>query len=182
MVMRLPERDQLSVTREKMHSDIAVAMGGRIAEEIIFGHDKVTSGASSDIDMVTKLAKNMVTKYGMTTELGTIAYGENEEEVFLGRSVTKSQNMSEETAKKVDSEIRKIVDKGYERARKVLTEKIDDLHKLAKALLTYETLTGEEIENLINKNIFPADKEDLKVEDDKGSALSAMGLKPKIVH
>ena len=91
--------------------------------------------------------------------------------------------MSEETAKKVDSEIRKIVDKGYERARKVLTEKIDDLHKLAKALLTYETLSGEEIENLINKNIFPASKEDLKVEDeDKGSALGSMGLKPKIVH
>ena len=100
MVMRLPERDQLSVTREKMHADIAVAMGGRIAEEIIFGHDKVTSGASSDIDMVTKMAKNMVTKYGMSLELGTIAYGENEEEVFLGRSVTKQQNMSEETAKK----------------------------------------------------------------------------------
>jgi cell division protease FtsH len=91
--------------------------------------------------------------------------------------------MSEETSKKVDSEIRKIVDKGYERARTVLTEKIDDLHKLAKALLTYETLSGEEIENLINKNIYPNNKEDLKVEDeDKGSALSSMGLKPKIVH
>ena len=101
MVMRLPERDQLSVSREKMHADIAVAMGGRIAEEIIFGHDKVTSGASSDIDMVTKMAKNMVTKYGMSKELGTIAYGDNEEEVFLGRSVTKQQNMSEETAKKL---------------------------------------------------------------------------------
>jgi cell division protease FtsH len=91
--------------------------------------------------------------------------------------------MSEETSKKVDAEIRKIVDKGYERARTVLTEKIDDLHKLAKALLTYETLSGEEIENLINKNIYPSNKEDLKVEDkDKGSALSSMGLKPKIVH
>ena len=91
--------------------------------------------------------------------------------------------MSEETSRKVDSEIRKIVDKGYERARKVLTEKIDDLHKLAKALLTYETLSGEEIENLINKNIYPSNKEDLKVEDeDKGSALGSMGLKPKIVH
>merc|ERR1711991_602070 len=123
-----------------------------------------------------------VTKYGMSSELGTIAYGENEEEVFLGRSVTKQQNMSEETAKKIDAEVKKIVDKGYERARKVLTEKIEDLHKLAKALLTYETLTGEEIENLINKNVYPADKQDLKVEDDKGSALSALGLKPKIVH
>ena len=82
----------------------------------------------------------------------------------------------------MDSEIRKIVDKGYERAKKVLTEKIDDLHKLAKALLTYETLSGEEIENLINKNIYPSDKQDLKIDEDKGSALSAMGLKPKIVH
>ena len=118
----------------------------------------------------------------MSSELGTIAYGENEEEVFLGRSVTKQQNMSEETARKVDSEIRKIVDKGYERAKKVLTDKIDDLHKLAKALLTYETLSGEEIENLINKNIYPKDKEDMQVEDDKGSALSSLGLKPKIVH
>ena len=124
----------------------------------------------------------MVTKYGMSKELGPLAYGENEEEVFLGRSVTKQQNMSEETAKKIDAEVKKIVDTGYERAKKVLTEKIEDLHKLAKALLTYETLSGEEIENLINKNIYPADKQDLKVEDDKGSALSAMGLKPKIVH
>ena len=90
--------------------------------------------------------------------------------------------MSEETARKVDSEIRKIVEKGYERARKVLNDKIDDLHKLAKALLTYETLSGEEIENLINKNMYPTDKQNLKAEDDKGSALSAMGLKPKIVH
>ena len=100
----------------------------------------------------------------------------------MGRSVARQQNMSEETARKVDSEIKKIVDKGYERARKVLTEKIDDLHKLAKALLTYETLSGEEIENLINKNVYPADKQDLKVEDDSGSALGALGLKPKIVH
>ncbi len=181
MVMRLPERDQLSVTREKMHSDIAVAMGGRIAEEIIFGHDKVTSGASSDIDMVTKMAKNMVTKYGMSKELGTIAYGENEEEVFLGRSVTKQQNMSEETAKKVDLEVKKIVDKGYERAREVLTEKIDDLHKLAKALLVYETLSGDEIRDLILKNIKPS--RSFKDEDeDSGkasSALGSLGLKPK---
>ena len=181
MVMRLPERDQLSVTREKMHADIAVAMGGRIAEEIIFGHDKVTSGASSDIEMVTKMAKNMVTKYGMTTELGTIAYGENEEEVFLGRSVTKQQNMSEETAKKVDAEVKKIVDKGYERARKVLTEKIDDLHKIAKALLIYETLSGDEIRDLILKNIKPTRsfKEDENEEGKSSSALGSLGLKPK---
>jgi cell division protease FtsH len=181
MVMRLPERDQLSITREKMHSDIAVAMGGRIAEEIIFGHDKVTSGASSDIEMVTKMAKNMVTKWGMSKELGTITFGENEGEVFLGRSVTQTQNMSEETAKKVDSEIKKIVDAGYERARKVLTEKIDDLHKLAKALLVYETLTGDEIRGLILQNITPkklTDSGDIK-DDKESSALDSLGLKPK---
>tara|TARA_B100000941_G_scaffold280828_1_gene247649 strand:+ start:3086 stop:4981 length:1896 start_codon:yes stop_codon:yes gene_type:complete len=183
MVMRLPERDQLSVTREKMHSDIAVAMGGRIAEEIIFGHDKVTSGASSDIDMVTKMAKNMVTKYGMSKELGTIAYGENEEEVFLGRSVTKQQNMSEETARKVDAEVKKIVDKGYEKARKILTEKIDDLHKIAKALLVYETLSGDEIRDLIIKDIKPTRsfENDQKSENKETSALGTIGLKPKPV-
>ncbi len=181
MVMRLPERDQLSITREKMHSDIAVAMGGRIAEEIIFGHDKVTSGASSDIDMVTKMAKNMVTKWGMSKELGPIAFGENEEEVFLGRSVTRQQNMSEETAKKVDAEVKLIVEKGYERAKKVLTEKIDDLHKLAKALLIYETLSGDEIRDLILKDIKP--KRSFKEESDDdskdASALDSLGLKPK---
>ena len=90
--------------------------------------------------------------------------------------------MSEETAQKIDKEIRKIVDKGYNKAKKFLTEKIDDLHKIAKALITYETLTGEEIENLINKNIYPTDKQDLKAEDDKGSALRCNGFKPKIVH
>ena len=123
--------------------------------------------------MVTTLAKNMVTKYGMTTELGTIAYGENEEEVFLGRSVTKSQNMSDETAKKIDAEVKKIVDKGYERAKKVLTDKIDDLHKIAKSLLIYVTLSGDDIRDLILKNIKPTRsfKEDDK---DYGKASSAL--------
>ncbi len=181
MVMRLPERDQLSVTREKLYSDIAVAMGGRIAEELIFGHDKVTSGASSDIDMVTKMAKNMVTRYGMSKELGPIAYGENEEEVFLGRSVTRTQNMSEETSKKVDAEVKKIVEVGYARAKHVLTEKIDDLHKLAKALLVYETLTGDEIRDLMFKNIAPKKLVDTDDEKDskESSALGSLGLKPK---
>ncbi|MDA9062900.1 ATP-dependent zinc metalloprotease FtsH [Candidatus Pelagibacter sp.] len=183
MVMQLPERDQISQTREQLHAQLAIAMGGRVAEEIIFGEDKVTTGASSDIEQATQRARAMVMQAGLSKELGPVAYGSNEEEVFLGRSVARTQNMSEETSKKVDSEIRKIVDKGYERARTVLTEKIEDLHKLAKALLTYETLSGDEIENLINKNIYPSNKEDLKIEDeDKSSALSSMGLKPKIVH
>ena len=125
----------------------------------------------------------MVMRAGLSKELGPIAYGENEEEVFLGRSVARQQNMSEETAKKVDAEIKKFVEKGYDRARKVLTEKIEDLHKLAKALLIYETLSGSEIEDIVNKNIYPTNKKELEVkEDDKGSALGSIGLKPKIVH
>ena len=133
--------------------------------------------------MVTKMAKNMVTKYGMSKELGTIAYGENEEEVFLGRSVTKQQNMSEETAKKVDLEVKKIVDKGYDRARAILTEKIDDLHKIAKALLVYETLSGDEIRDLILKDIKPTRsfENDSNESSKETSALGTIGLKPKPV-
>ncbi len=181
--MQLPEKDEVSQTREQLHAQMSIAMGGRVAEELIFGHDKVTTGAVSDIEQATKRARAMVMRAGLSKELGPVAYGENEEEVFLGRSVARQQNMSEETAKKVDAEIRKCVDKGYERARKILTDKIEDLHKLAKALLTYETLSGEEIEDIVNKNVYPSNKEDLKVEDDdKGSALGSIGLKPKIVH
>ena len=183
MVMQLPEKDEVSQTREQLHAQMAIAMGGRVAEEIIFGDDKVTTGAVSDIEQATKRARAMVMRAGLSKELGPIAYGENEEEVFLGRSVARQQNMSEETAKKVDAEIKKFVEKGYERAKTVLNEKIDDLHKLAKALLTYETLSGTEIEAIINKNIYPTNKEDLKVEDEEqGSALGTIGLKPKIVH
>ena len=183
MVMQLPEKDEVSQTREQLHAQMAIAMGGRVAEEIIFGEDKVTTGAVSDIEQATKRARAMVMRAGLSKELGPIAYGENEEEVFLGRSVARQQNMSEETAKKVDSEIKKFVEMGYDRARQVLTDNIDDLHKLAKALLTYETLSGTEIEDLINKNIYPTNKDELKAEeDDKGSALGTMGLKPKIVH
>ena len=183
MVMQLPERDEVSQTREQLHAQMAIAMGGRVAEEIIFGDDKVTTGASSDIEQATKRARAMVMRAGLSKELGPILYGENEEEVFLGRSVARQQNMSEETARKVDSEIKRFVDMGYERAKKILNEKIDDLHKLAKALLVYETLTGNEIEDLINKNVYPPNKEDLKVEDDSSdSALGSIGLKPKIVH
>ena len=120
----------------------------------------------------------------MSEEMGPVEYGENQEEVFLGRSVTQTQSVSEAVAQKIDKEIRKLVDEGYNQAKKILTEKIDDLHKIAKALITYETLTGEEIENIINKNIYPKDKilEKPEDKDDQSSALGAMGLKPKIVH
>ena len=180
VVWTLPERDKYSHTREYLEANISKAMGGRVAEELIFGYDKVTSGASSDIQMATKLAKDMVTRFGMSKELGPLTYGENEDEVFLGRSITRHQHMSEETANKVDIEIKKIVDAGYQRAKKIITEKIDDLHKIAKALLLYETLSGEEIKDLILKNTQPTRK---KEEDDEAkeqsSALGSLGLKPK---
>ena len=112
MVMRLPERDQLSLTRQKMLADLSVAFGGRIAEELIFGHDKVTTGAISDIEMATRMARAMVTRFGMSDELGPIAYAENQEEVFLGHCVSRTQNISEATAQKIDAEIRRIIDDG----------------------------------------------------------------------
>ena len=130
--------------------------------------------------MATKLAKDMVTKFGMSNELGPLSYGANEDEIFLGRQITRQEHMSEATAKKVDMEVKKIVDVGYERAKKILTEKLDDLHKLAKALLVYETLSGEEIKDLIFKNIQPkrTTEEDSK-NSEESSALGSLGLKPK---
>ena len=184
VVWTLPERDKYSHTREYLKANISKAMGGRVAEEMIFGYEKVTSGASSDIQMATKLAKDMVTKYGMSNELGPLSYGANEDEIFIGGQITRQEHMSEETAKKVDAEVKKIVDAGYQRAKKILTEKLDDLHKLAKALLIYETLSGEEINNLILKNTQP--KRATNNEDDnykeESSALGSLGLKPKPAH
>jgi len=180
VVWTLPERDKYSHTREYMEANISKAMGGRVAEEMIFGHEKVTSGASSDIQMATKLAKDMVTKYGMSKDLGPLSYGANEDEVFLGRQITRQEHMSEETAKRVDAEVKRIVDAGYQRAKKILTEKIEDLHKLAKALLVYETLSGEEIKDLILKNTQPKRaKEEFKDDKEASSALGSLGLKPK---
>lgn len=150
LVMRLPEKDKLSMTIAKLKADLAVAMGGRIAEELIFGAEKVTSGASSDIMQATKIARKMVMEWGMSEKLGPIHYGGDQEEVFLGHSVAQSKNMSDSTAAAVDSEIRRIVDEGYVRARQVLTENMDELHKLAEALLEYETLSGDDIKGLMN--------------------------------
>jgi len=180
VVWTLPERDKYSHTREYMEANISKAMGGRVAEEMIFGHDKVTSGASSDIQMATSLAKDMVTKFGMSNELGPLAYGANQDEIFLGRQIARQEHMSEETAKKVDAEVKKIVDAGYNRAKKILTEKLDDLHKIAKALLAYETLSGDEIKELILKNNQPIRKKDDDITDQKeSSSLGSLGLKPK---
>ena len=172
--MRLPERDQISITREKMYANLAVAMGGRIAEEIIFGHDKVTSGASSDIQQATQLARAMVMQYGMSDKLGFLTYGDNEEEVFLGRSVARQQNMSEEIHNLVDAEVRTIVDEAYEKAEKILKDKEKDLHTIAQGLLEYETLTGDEINALLG-GVKPSRNDD----SDKSDSENLSGSVPK---
>jgi len=154
MVMRLPERDALSLTRQKMLADLAVAFGGRLAEELVFGHEKVTTGAQSDIEQATRMARAMVTRFGMSDKLGPIAYAENQEEVFLGHSVSRTQNISEATAQTIDAEIHRIIDEAYSRAKDILTSRQSDLNVLARGLLEYETLTGDEI-NALLKGIPP---------------------------
>jgi len=149
MVMRLPEGDRYSSSRAKLKADLAVAMGGRVAEEIIFGHDKVTTGASSDIKMATDMARKMVTEWGLSDALGPLAYGEPEGDGFLGYASGQRKAMSNATAEQVDLEIRKVVQEGYETANRILTERLDDLHKLAHALLEHETLSGDDINTLL---------------------------------
>ncbi|MEA2856373.1 MAG: cell division protease FtsH [Methylobacteriaceae bacterium] len=149
MVMQLPERDKLSMSYEQMTSRLAVLMGGRVSEEIIFGKDKVTSGAQSDIEQATKLARAMVTRWGFSDELGTVMYGENQEEVFLGYSMGRQQNISEATSQKIDAEVRRLVEMGLAEARRIITEKRQDLETLAQGLLEYETLSGDEIMGLL---------------------------------
>ncbi len=149
MVMRLPEGDRFSKTNAQLKADLAMSMGGRAAEEKTFGKNKVTTGASSDIKYATELARRMVMEWGLSEKLGPLNYGPPQQEVFLGHSITQTQGMSEETAKTVDAEIRRLVEEGYARAQKILEQKADQLVLLAEALLEYETLTGEEINDLI---------------------------------
>jgi cell division protease FtsH len=149
MVMQLPERDKLSMTYEQMTSRLAIMMGGRVAEEMIFGKEKVTSGAQSDIEQATRLARMMVTRWGFSDELGAVSYGENQDEVFLGMSVARQQNVSEATAQKIDMEVRRLVEEGHHEARRILEEKRADLEILAKGLLEFETLSGDEIKDLL---------------------------------
>ncbi len=150
MVVRLPENDRVSMSRAKLLADLAVAMGGRIAEDLIFGSEKITTGASSDIRHATDIARRMVTEWGMSDVMGPLSYGEPTQEVFLGHAVTQHKNISDTTASQIDKEVRKIVDNSYERAQKILKDNIDHLHALAKGLLEYETLSGDEIQSLLN--------------------------------
>ena len=150
MVMRLPESDKISYLRDKMLADLAVAMGGRVAEEIEFGYDKVSSGASSDIQYATKLARAMVSEWGMSDELGPILYADERGEPFLGQTMgTRSSSISPETLRKVEDEVRRLVEEAHDHAKKIITDHRDEFVKLAEGLLEYETLSGEEITDLL---------------------------------
>src|ERR1700722_13643203 len=172
MVMQLPEGDRYSMDYQQMTSRLAIMMAGRVSEELIFGKDKVTSGASSDIQAATGLARNMVTRWGFSDAVGMVSYGDNQEEVFLGHSVARTQNVSEATAQKIDSEVRRLVQNGLEEARRILTERIADLHTIAKALLEFETLTGEEVDDVL-KGIKPNRDDEL---EDKRPPAPSVGV------
>jgi cell division protease FtsH len=176
MVMQLPEGDRYSMNYEQMTSRLAILMAGRVAEELINGKDKITSGASNDIQAATGLARNMVTRWGYSDKLGLVAYGDNQEEVFLGHSVSRTQNVSEDTAKIIDAEVKRLTNAGYAEAKRILTEKLADLHTLAKSLLEYETLTGDEIVNVL-KGI-PPNREDSEAKRPAGPAV-AVPLSPR---
>ncbi|MEN3748492.1 ATP-dependent zinc metalloprotease FtsH [Sphingomonas sp. HF-S3] len=148
MVMRLPERDSHSLHRDQMYAHLSIAMGGRVAEELIFGYDRVSSGASGDIQSATRLARSMVTRWGMSDAVGPLEYGGSDES-YLGYQMSRPANMSNETAQLIDAEIKRLVEGGLDRAKTVLTDHIDQLHTLANALLEYETLTGDEIKRLV---------------------------------
>ena len=155
MVMQLPEGDRYSMKHQQMIDRIAIMAGGRVAEELIFGKENIPSGASSDIEQATKLARAMVTRWGFSDKLGTVAYGENQEEVFLGHSVARSQNVSEETARIIDEEVKRIVTEGWNTARKILKAKAKDHETLSQALLEFETLSGDEILALLKEGKRP---------------------------
>src|SRR5262249_30627943 len=149
VTMFLPEQDKYSHSKYELEARIAGLFGGRVAEELIFGAEKVTTGASDDIRRATGLARRMVTEFGFSDKLGPLRYSDNEEEVFLGHSVTQRKNVSDATAKLIDEEIRRVVEEGERKARQILTEHMEELHALAKGLLEFETLSVDEIKRVI---------------------------------
>ncbi|HET7664431.1 MAG TPA: ATP-dependent metalloprotease, partial [Rhodanobacteraceae bacterium] len=149
VTMYLPENDKYSLNKTAIESQLCSLYGGRVAEELIFGGDKVTTGASNDIERATKMARNMVTKWGLSDELGPVTYAEDEEEVFLGRSVSQHKNVSDETARKIDEVVRGILDNAYATSHRLLTENMDKLHLMAEALLQYETIDSKQIDDIM---------------------------------
>ena len=185
MVMRLPEKDQFSMRLDQMLAHLVIATGGRIAEEMIFGKDKITNGAASDIQMVTNLAKKMVTEWGMSKNLGRLRYNNDSEEVFLGHSVSQSKNISDATAKLIDDEIRLLADQAEIDCKKILTDNIEQLHVVAKGLLEYETLSGDEIKDLIkgikpNRSDFDDNQDPAKPNNSSSVPKSSNKISPQI--
>ncbi len=178
MVMQLPEGDRYSMSYKWMVSRLAIMMGGRVAEELKFGKENITSGASSDIEQATKLARAMVTQWGFSDELGLVAYGENQQEVFLGHSVAQQKNVSEATAQKIDMEIRRLIDEAYDTATRILKDKNGDWETLAQGLLEYETLSGQEIADLIAGKTPSRDSGD-DTPPSRGSAVPSAGSHKK---
>ncbi len=171
VTISLPEKDEISVSKRKLESQIAMAYGGRIAEELLGGADAISTGASSDIQQATNIARNMVTKWGFGEGLGPLLYSEDEGEVFLGRQVTQHKNVSDATAKLIDDAIKKIIDTNYEKAREILTENIDKLHIMSEALLKYETLNADQITEIMEgKDLTPPENWD---EEDDGNSPKA---------
>ena len=177
LVLSLPERDQLSVTYTKYKSKIAMAMGGKVAEELIFGKENVTSGATSDIQQVTRIARAMVTQFGFSEKLGNVDYA-NERESYLG-AYNGGTTHSGTTQKAIDDEVRAIIDEGFDTARRILTEKMEDLHRLAQGLLEYETLTGPEIMRVINGEPLGRDDDNDHQAGPKGNAPASVAAIPK---
>ena len=175
VTMNLPERDRYSETKTEMKAKLAMMFGGRVAEEIIFGKENVTSGASNDILQATQKARAMVVEWGMSDILGPLKYSENEEDVFLGRSVTQRTSMSDETAKLIDSEIRKLIDHAENHAKKILKKNIKHLHNLAKALLEFETMSGDDVNELIKKGKFKSKSQNNKTDINKKTSLPTGG-------
>ena len=174
VTMNLPERDRYGMRKNEMEARLAMIFGGRAAEEIIYGLENVTTGASNDIQQATNMARAMVMEYGMSDKLGRLRYKQNQDEVFLGHSVAQQQNMSEETARLIDSEVRGIVEVAENKARKILNEHIDQLHLLARALLEYETLSGKEVDDLLNGRPLSRDMGD-DTPPTRGSAIPKAG-------
>jgi cell division protease FtsH len=152
VTMFLPEQDRYSFSKRRLNSQISSLFGGRIAEELVFGEDAVTTGASNDIERATDLARNMVTKWGLSERLGPLTYSEEDGEVFLGRSVTQHKSVSDDTAHTIDEEIRRIVDSNYEVAKKVLTENREKLDMMAKSLMKYETVDESMLKEIMEGN------------------------------
>ncbi len=175
VTMFLPEEDRYSHSKRHLESQISSLFGGRIAEELIFGKDSVTTGASNDIERATDIARNMVTKWGLSERLGPLTYTEDEGEVFLGRSVTQHKNMGDDTARIIDEEIRSLIDRNYERAETILTERLDILHAMADALMKYETIDAEQIDALMERRDVPPPKDWVDVDDDDSTDSSSSG-------